>query len=118
MAAKDNISSNKTSNYLLFSKNKGLTWEYSCPVAIDDKVVFNEASVYETVKGDIVAFIRTASFDDHACIARSSDGGKSFSKWQDMGFQGHPLHALRLSDDRVLLTYGYRHEPYGIRALS
>ena len=29
---------------------------------------------------------------------------------------GHPYHALRLPDDRVLLTYGYRHEPYGIRA--
>ena len=33
-----------------------------------------------------------------------------------MAFQGHPLHALRLSDNRVLLTYGYRHQPYGIRA--
>ncbi|MFN5560739.1 MAG: exo-alpha-sialidase, partial [Opitutaceae bacterium] len=29
---------------------------------------------------------------------------------------GHPLHALRLPDNRVLLTYGYRHKPYGIRA--
>jgi hypothetical protein len=33
-----------------------------------------------------------------------------------MGFQGHPLHALRLPDNRVLLTYGYRHAPLGIRA--
>ncbi|MEZ4968980.1 MAG: hypothetical protein R2814_04835 [Flavobacteriaceae bacterium] len=33
-----------------------------------------------------------------------------------MGFQGHPLNALRLKDNRVLLTYGYRHKPYGIRA--
>jgi hypothetical protein len=33
-----------------------------------------------------------------------------------MGFQGHPLNALRLPDNRVLLTYGYRHQPYGIRA--
>ena len=33
-----------------------------------------------------------------------------------MGFQGHPLHALRLSDNRVLITYGYRHKPFGIRA--
>ena len=36
-------------------------------------------------------------------------------KWEKMGFQGHPLHALRLPDNRVLLTYGYRHKPYGIR---
>jgi hypothetical protein len=33
-----------------------------------------------------------------------------------MGFQGHPLQALRLPDNRVFLVYGYRHEPYGIRA--
>jgi sialidase-1 len=116
VAACDKLLPSKTSNYLLISEDSGTTWQYSCPVAVDDKVIFNESSAYQTVKGDIVAFIRTASFNDHACIARSTDGGKSFSRWQDMGFQGHPLHALRLTDNRVLLTYGYRHEPYGIRA--
>jgi len=105
-----------TSVYLMTSADKGLTWKYSCPVATDDSVTFNETSLYETPVGDIVAFIRTANFGDQACIARSTDGGKSFAKWQSMGFQGHPLNALRLPDNRVLLTYGYRHEPYGIRA--
>jgi hypothetical protein len=33
-----------------------------------------------------------------------------------MGWKGHPLQALRLPDQRVLLVYGYRHKPYGIRA--
>jgi sialidase-1 len=107
---------NRSSTHLLISADKGLTWKYSCPVATDSKVTFNETSVYETPKGDIIAFLRTADFDDQACIARSTDGGKSFSKWQPMGFQGHPLNALRLPDNRVLLTYGYRHEPFGIRA--
>ncbi|MCK5371459.1 MAG: exo-alpha-sialidase, partial [Cyclobacteriaceae bacterium] len=63
-----------------------------------------------------IAFLRTENMEDQACIARSTDGGKTFHKWQTMGFQGHPCHALRLSDDRVLLTYGYRHKPFGIRA--
>ncbi|MDR1781367.1 MAG: glycoside hydrolase, partial [Tannerella sp.] len=67
-----------------------------------------------TPAGDIVAFLRTADMDDMACIARSTDGGKTF-KWQSMGFQGHPLNALQLPDKRVLLTYGYRHKPFGIR---
>lgn len=106
----------KIGNHLLISKDKGLTWAYSAPVAVDDKVVFNEASVYETPKGDIISFLRTADFEDFACIARSADGGKTFSKWQSMGFKGHPLQALRLPDNRVLLVYGYRHKPYGIRA--
>jgi sialidase-1 len=107
---------NISSTFLLTSKDKGLSWQYSCPVATDPKITFNETSVYETPHGDIVAFLRTADFDDQACIARSSDGGRSFGKWQSMGFQGHPLNALRLPDKRVLLTYGYRHKPYGIRA--
>ena len=32
-----------------------------------------------------------------------------------MGFNGHALAAVRLPDDRVFLTYGYRQEPCGIR---
>jgi sialidase-1 len=107
--------SGRSSTHLLMSNDKGVTWEYSCPVATDPKVTFNETSVYETPEGDIVAFLRTADFDDQACIARSADGGRSFI-WQSMGFQGHPLNAIRLTDNRVLLTYGYRHKPFGIRA--
>lgn len=105
----------RSSVQLLVSADRGDTWKYSCPVAEDDKIVFNETSMYETEKGDLVAFIRTAQFDDHTVIARSTDGGKSFT-WEDAGFQGHPHHALRLPDKRVFLVYGYRHKPYGIRA--
>lgn len=115
VAANDQEKPNKTSNFLLVSKDKGLTWDYIAPVAVDDKASFNEASVYETPKGDIVGFLRTANMEDQACIARSTDGGKTF-KWEKMGFQGHPVQALRLPDNRVLLSYGYRHKPFGIRA--
>lgn len=104
-----------TTNHLLVSKDEGLTWEYSSLVAEDDVASFNETSIYETPKGDLVAFMRTANMDDAACIARSTDGGKTF-QWQKMGFQGHPLQALRLPDNQVLLVYGYRHKPHGIRA--
>jgi sialidase-1 len=116
VAANDTAKPRKTSNHLLVSEDKGFTWRYSAPVAIDPKVTFNEASVYETPRGDLVAFLRTANFNDHACLARSTDGGKSFQPWQDLGFQGHPLQAIRLPDARVLLVYGYRHKPYGVRA--
>lgn len=113
VAASDSI--NKTSNHLIVSKDKGHTWEYSAPVAVDAKVSFNEASVIETPAGDIVGFLRTAGFEDNAVIARSTDGGKTF-QWQSMGFQGHPMNALQLPDGSVLITYGYRYKPFGIRA--
>ena len=115
VAATDNESVNKTSVYLITSDDQGISWDYRSPVAVDVKVSFNETSVYETPKGDIVAFLRTANMNDEACIARSTDGGKSFT-WESMGFQGHPLNAIKLPDNRVLLTYGYRHQPFGIRA--
>jgi sialidase-1 len=116
VAANDRLSPRRTSTHLLVSDDQGQTWTYSAPVATDENASFNETSIYETPKGDLVAFLRTAGMDDQACIARSTDGGKSFGPWQKMGFQGHPLHALRLPDQRVLLTYGYRHAPFGIRA--
>ncbi len=115
VAAKDSWSPEKTSTHLIISDDKGLSWKYSCPVAIDKKISFNETSVYETPKGNLVAFLRTANMPERlSCIARSTDGGKSF-KWQSAGFYGYPLHALKLPDNRVLLTYGYRHKPNGIR---
>lgn len=105
----------KVDNHLIVSEDKGLTWNYSGLIASDEKITFNETSIYETPKGDLVAFMRTANMpDQYSCIARSTDGGKSFT-WQSMGFYGYPSHALKLPDNRVLLTYGYRKKPYGIR---
>lgn len=105
----------RTDNHLLTSDDGGLTWDYRAPIAQDPEVVFNEASIYETPKGDLVTFIRTAKFNDHTVVARSTDGGETFT-WEDAGFQGHPHFPLQLPDGRVLLVYGYRHKPMGIRA--
>jgi hypothetical protein len=101
--------------HLLVSPDHGNTWNYSAIVASDPKITFNETSIYETPKGDLVAFIRTEKHNDQTVLARSTDGGKTF-QWQEPGFQGHPHHALRLPDNRALLSYGYRHKPFGIRA--
>ena len=105
----------RTGTHLMISNDRGVTWNYSCPVVAETNLTCNETSIYETPKGDLVAFVRTEGFDDHTIIARSTDGGKSFT-WKDAGFQGHPHYALRLPDNRVLLVYGYRHKPFGIRA--
>lgn len=107
--------SSHTSTHLLSSADDGTTWTYSGQVAADEKVTFNETCLYETPRGDLVAFMRTEGFNDHTTIARSKDHGKTFLPWEDAGFQGHPHYALRLPDKRVLLVYGYRHSPFGIR---
>ena len=104
-----------SSVHLITSSDRAKTWKYASPIAVDDKITFNETSMIETKKGDLVAFMRTAGFDDHLAIARSTDGGKSF-KWEDGKIIGHPYHALKLPDGRVFLIYGYRHQPFGVRA--
>lgn len=116
VAAQTRISPRLTSTHLMTSDDGGLTWEYQSVIADDANASFNETSLYITPKGDIVAFMRTADFDDHTVVARSTDGGKSFKPWVDSGFQGHPHFALTLPDGNVFLIYGYRHKPFGIRA--
>ena len=81
VAANNSLSPRKTETHLLTSSDKGATWQYTCPVARDDKVTFNETALYQTPKGDLLAFMRTADFDDHTAVARSVDGGKSFRAW-------------------------------------
>lgn len=101
---------------LLVSRDRGLTWEHRSTAAKSDTVEFNETSMIQTPSGDLVAFVRTANFDDHTVIVRSSDMGKTWQPWEDTGIVGHPHHALQLPDKRVYLVYGYRHEPFGVRA--
>lgn len=115
-AAIDSTQPGLISAHLLISEDQGVNWKYSCPIATDQEIAFNETSLYESPDGALIAFLRTGNFDGQACIARSLDGGKSFEPWKKMGFEGYPLHALPLDDQRVLITYGYRSEPYGIRA--
>lgn len=105
-----------TDVHLVASSDGGRAWKHQCVIATDSRASFNETSLYETPSGHVVAFLRTAGLDDHTAIARSRDGGRTFEPWQDAGWKGHPHHALRLEDNRVLLVYGYRHAPFGIRA--
>ena len=64
------------------SADQGTTWKYSAPIARDPKATFNETSMYETPKGDLIAFLRTAGLGDRLCVARSKDRGKTFAPWE------------------------------------
>jgi len=112
----DTTQPRRTSTHLYASKDRGLTWEYRCPVAADAKASFNETSLVETKDGDLVAFMRTGEMEGRAAVARSRDRGKSFEPWQDAGFRGFPQDVIRLRDGRIFVVYGYRFEPFGVRA--
>jgi hypothetical protein len=67
--------------------------------------------------GNLWMMVRTEKSDDRMWQAFSEDGGKT---WRTVktDIVGHPPSSvIRLQDGRLLLTYGYRHPPFGIRAV-
>ncbi|MBN2448799.1 MAG: exo-alpha-sialidase [Lentisphaeria bacterium] len=84
----------------------------------DEKLRFTEETlVHETPEGVLWMLTRVEGGDDHLRQAVSRDGGRTWTASRT-GIQGHPPSGLvRLDDGRLVLTYGYRHPPYGIRAV-
>ncbi|MCU7834949.1 MAG: glycoside hydrolase [gamma proteobacterium symbiont of Taylorina sp.] len=104
--------------HLYVSKDNGNSWSYRSAIAIDknQKIHFNEPSLIQCDNNKTVAFMRSANGEDHLFTAISYDRGHHWEAWQQREVVGHPTHPFRLKDGRILLTYGYRHKPYGIRA--
>ena len=104
--------------HLFVSKDQGATFSHrACAIRdADRRAGFQEPSLLLTASGGLVLFCRTSGLGDALVTARSTDGGRSWSPWKRHSVMGHPYHPLRLRDGRVLLTYGYRHAPWGVRA--
>lgn len=116
---------------LIVSRDRGESWEYLSTMAFDPECKKNylEPNIYRTASGKIVGLFRTQTnfrlpdvdFEStylNLHISVSLDDGKTFGPVQEIPnlWGSSPFHALRLSDGRVLLSYGYRREPFGIRA--
>jgi hypothetical protein len=83
----------------------------------DEKLRFTEETlVHETSCGAIWMLTRVEGGDDHLWQGVSHDGGKTWTS-SKTSIKGHPPSGLvSLRDGRLVLTYGYRHAPHGIRA--
>ncbi len=101
--------------YLYRSTDRGETWRYVCDIAGDDTIDMHEPHLHLTPSGRIVCLIRTAQMDGYLAVCHSSDGGESFSPWRRSSVWGHPFTTAETADGRVLVAYGYRREPFGIR---
>lgn len=115
---------------LLKSTDRGESWNVLSVMAFDPghNKQFLEPNIFRTPSGKIVGLFRTQSdwmkpnvrFDDtylNLHIAESYDNGATFQpvKEIDNCWTSSPVHALQLKSGKVLLSYGYRKAPYGIR---
>lgn len=101
---------------LFLSSDKGESWKYSGTIACDPagKIAFQEPALCPDGRGGFVCYMRTAGAGGHLATSHSSDG----INWSEVKFHeliGHPFNPLVLNDGRILLSYGYRIKPFGIR---
>ena len=76
---------------------------------------YHELHMVEAANGRLIAQIRNHNPKDagETLQSESSDGGATWSPPHSIGVWGLPSHLLRLSDGRLLMSYGYRRKPYG-----
>ena len=104
------------------SKDDGLTWEMlaEIPVRPGDLVTgdYHEPHAVQASDGTLVAQIRNHNVKDkgETLQTESRDGGRTWSVPRSIGVWGFPSHLLRLSDGRLLMSYGHRRKPYGNQA--
>ena len=100
------------------SNDDGETWQWLATIPTregDDHRQYHELHVVEAADGRLVVQIRNHNKANHreTIQSESDDGGKTWSTPREIGVWGLPSHLLRLRDDRLLMTYGYRREPRG-----
>ena len=110
--------------FLCESFDDGESWEVLSKLPVKEGFPANvlcEPHLVEMPDGEIIVAIR--AHDDPAYdkftiyFTSSKDGGKSWSELWGLGHIGSPPHLCLLKDGSVVVTYGRRSAPFGIRAV-
>lgn len=104
-----------------FSEDDGLTWTELAEFPVragDNPDEYHELHAVQAADGRLVVQIRNHNKTNHreTLQTHSTDGGKTWAEPYSIGVWGLPSHLLRLSDDRLLMTYGHRRAPLGNQA--
>lgn len=103
------------------STDDGLTWEWLAEIPVrpgDDSAHYHELHAVEANSGRIICHIRNhnPTHAEETLQCESDDGGRTWSTPHPIGVWGLPSHLLRLRDGRLLMSYGYRRQPFGNQA--
>ena len=107
-------------SYSVLSRDGGETWGEPARIARDPagEVSFEEPGITRTADGRLLALIRAGKPGQYQYLyqAVSNDQGQTWTDLHQTPLWGHPASVLQLKDGRLLASYGYRREPFGIRA--
>ena len=108
------------SYHLIRSRDGGSSWGDPSGVAFDPsgRVSFHEPPVLRFPDGRLLTMMRTAGADGYLYQAFSTDEGWTWQNVKRTPVWGFPCHLLRLHSGRILCSYGYRREPFGIRVVA
>jgi hypothetical protein len=103
------------------STDDGLSWKKLAQIPTrpgDDPGEYHELHAVEAANGAIITQIRNHNDPNsrETLQTESTDGGRTWSVPHSIGVWGLPSHLLRLHDDRLLMSYGYRRKPFGNQA--
>ncbi|MBN1394978.1 MAG: exo-alpha-sialidase [Pirellulales bacterium] len=104
------------------STDDGQTWQWLAEIPArpgdDPAKDYHELHGVEAVDGRVIVQIRNHNKrnNNETLQTESSDGGRTWTAPHPIGAWGLPSHLLRLKDNRLLMTYGYRRKPYGNQA--
>ena len=98
--------------FVVRSRDGGKTWSGYTEIARR----FNEICLSRLPSGKLVAALRGDS--GSIFLAFSKDDGRTWSKPDQVtGRAEHPADLLVLSNGNLLMSYGVRHQPYGVQAM-
>ena len=127
----------KTTAAFLTSRDAGRTWTYLSHIPHANPFDFSEPDVIETRDGRLLVLLRAdwdsaftageslpadagmsnGNYGYFLYQAESTDGGKTWSEATQLPLWGHPPYLLRLASGKLLMVYGHRRQPWGIRAV-
>ncbi len=99
--------------YLVRSHDNGKTWGELSILGRH----FNEVTIMPLKNGSLLAVMRSEQ-GGHLSSAFSSDQGRTWSAPKQVtADREHPGDLLRLANGDILLSFGERNKPYGVRAI-
>jgi sialidase-1 len=100
------------------SSDEGASWQWlsDLPImkghAVDE---YHELHAIQCPSGKLIVQIRNHNkpHEGETLQCESTDMGLTWSEPHSIGVWGLPSHLLRLRDNRLLMSYGYRRQPHG-----